>query len=174
MKVAIVFDSLTGNTAIIAKAVRDGCKGAEVVFFGPPPPEGVEADLYFIGSWTNRGMPSGGITAFLKSLRGKRVALFGTAGMGGNRAYFSVLAERADTLLASDNTVTDTFYCCGKMPESVRERYEEMLREQPDNEMPRHMIENFDRALSHPDEADRRAAADFARKAVSSATEEKR
>ena len=174
MNVAIVFDSVTGNTETIAKAIRDGCKGAEVAFFGPPPPQGVEADLYFIGSWTNKGTPSEKITAFLKALHGKRAALFGTAGMGGNSAYFSSLAERAGTLLASDNTVTDTYYCCGKMPGSVRERYEAMLREQPDNEMLRHMIENFDRALSHPDEADRRAAADFARKAVASAMEENR
>lgn len=44
--------------------------------------------------------------------------------------------------------------CQGKMPQSVRERYVKM-KEQP-NHMPNidAMIENFDEALSHPDEND--------------------
>ena len=42
----------------------------------------------------------------------------------------------------------------GKMPLSVRERYEAMLAGNPDDEKIRAMIANFDTALSHPDEND--------------------
>ena len=44
--------------------------------------------------------------------------------------------------------------CQGRMPDSVRERYIKM-KEQPDH-MPNldKLIENFDKALSHPDAAD--------------------
>ena len=38
--------------------------------------------------------------------------------------------------------------CQGKMPMSVRSRYESMLDKEP--ERMREMIENFDEALSHP------------------------
>lgn len=38
--------------------------------------------------------------------------------------------------------------CQGKMPMSVRQRYEQMAQKQPEKFIP--MIENFDQALSHP------------------------
>ena len=53
-----------------------------------------------------------------------------------------------------DNTVIGSFMCQGKMPMSVRQRYENMKKQ------PLHlpnldaMIENFDKALSHPDADD--------------------
>ena len=56
--------------------------------------------------------------------------------------------------------------CQGKMPMSVRARYEKML------ESPEHvpnvsaMIENFDRALSHPDAEDLAALQAAVRSAV--------
>ena len=57
------------------------------------------------------------------------------------------------THLAS-NTIVGEYMCQGKMPQSVRERYMKMKEqpEHPDNlDM---LIENFDRALSHPDADD--------------------
>lgn len=42
--------------------------------------------------------------------------------------------------------------CQGKMPLSVRKRYEGMAEEQPEKVKP--LIENFDRALTHPDDED--------------------
>ena len=56
--------------------------------------------------------------------------------------------------LYSSNTVIGSFMCQGKMPMSVRQRYENMKKQ------PLHllnldtMIENFDKALSHPDADD--------------------
>ena len=42
--------------------------------------------------------------------------------------------------------------CQGKMPMSVRQRYEQMAQKQPERFLP--MIDNFDKALSHPNEQD--------------------
>ena len=56
--------------------------------------------------------------------------------------------------LDGSNTVIGSFMCQGKMPVSVRQRYEAMKAK------PLHipnldaLIENFDKALSHPDAAD--------------------
>ena len=51
-------------------------------------------------------------------------------------------------------TVVGEYMCQGRMPDAVRARYVKM-KEQPDH-MPNldALIENFDRALSHPDAAD--------------------
>ena len=52
--------------------------------------------------------------------------------------------------LEGRGTVVGRFMCQGKMPRAVRDRYAAM------EESPRRtaMLENFDRALSHPDQAD--------------------
>jgi hypothetical protein len=52
------------------------------------------------------------------------------------------------------NTVIGEFMCQGKMPQSVRDRYVKM-KEKPDH-APNldELIQNFDRALSHPDNED--------------------
>lgn len=44
--------------------------------------------------------------------------------------------------------------CQGKMPQSVKKRYEAMQEKAPQDDKIKMMIDNFDRAASHPDEAD--------------------
>ena len=54
----------------------------------------------------------------------------------------------------ASNTVVGTYMCQGRMPQTVRERYLKM-KEQPEH--PTNLdalIENFDRALPHPDAED--------------------
>ena len=84
----------------------------------------------------------------------KKIFLFGTAGFGGSEAYFKRILDKTKESLDASNTVVGEFMCQGKMPQSVRERYEKM-KEQPDH-MPNidAMIENFDKALAHPDDND--------------------
>ena len=94
MKIAIVYASETGNTAQIAQAIREGCQGHEIVAFGPLPRDVGEAELIFVGSWTDKGTCAPAVKEFLQGLHGKRVALFGTAGFGGSDAYFDQLAAR--------------------------------------------------------------------------------
>ena len=56
--------------------------------------------------------------------------------------------------LDESNTVIGTYMCQGKMPMTVRQQYEKMLQQPnhaPNLEM---LIENFDKALAHPDAAD--------------------
>lgn len=55
-----------------------------------------------------------------------------------------------------------SFYCQGKMPPSVRARYEALLRDNPGDKRAATSIENFDAALSHPDRADLEKAKSWA------------
>ena len=107
-----------------------------------------------VGFWTDKGKADESTSDFLKQLRGKRVFLFGTAGFGGSEEYFNKILKAVQKDLHSSNTVIGSFMCQGKMPMSVRQRYENMKKQ------PLHlpnldaMIENFDKALSHPDADD--------------------
>ena len=75
-------------------------------------------------------------------------------GFGGSEEYFNKILKAVQKDLHSSNTVIGSFMCQGKMPMSVRQRYENMKKQ------PLHlpnldaMIENFDKALSHPDADD--------------------
>ena len=51
----------------------------------------------------------------------------------------------------SSNSVVGEYMCQGKMPPSVRERYMKMKVQPEHPENIDALIENFDRALSHPD-----------------------
>ena len=171
MKIAIIFASRTGNTAAVARAIREGCAGHEIVAFGPPPAEVGEAELIFAGSWTDRGTCAPEVGEFLRTLHGKTVALFGTAGFGLSESYFASLGDRFKGELPADNRAVDAWFCPGKMPPEVRERYEAQLKERPGDKRLENMLQAYDHALTHPDGADLESARAFARSILEKAGE---
>ena len=171
MKIAIIFASQTGNTAAVARAIREGCAGHEIVAFGPPPAEVGEAELIFAGSWTDRGTCAPEVGEFLRTLHGKTVALFGTAGFGLSESYFASLGDRFKGELPADNRAVDAWFCPGKMPPEVRERYEAQLKERPGDKRLENMLQAYDHALTHPDGADLESARAFARSILEKAGE---
>ena len=126
MKYAIVFSSQTGNTKQLAEVVSSVLPQADLCFFGSPSQEALQAERLFIGFWTDKGRCNQEIIDFLKTLKGKEVFLFGTAGFGGSQEYFDKILSSVQKCLAASNTVIGTYK----------------------------MIENFDTAVSHPDETD--------------------
>ena len=150
MSYAVVFSSRTGNTELLAKAIREELGAEGCVYFGMPDAEALKADTLYVGFWTDKGTCDGASAAFLSTLEGKRVFLFGTAGFGGAQTYFDQILASAAKNLPESAVEIGRFMCQGKMPETVRQRYEAM------EESPRRqaMLENFDQARSHPDAAD--------------------
>ena len=85
MKALVVYDSLYGNTAEIAKAIGSGITGeVKVLAVGEVQPSDLEAlDLLIVGAPTQAGRPSQPMQAFLKELpntvvEGVNVAAFDT------------------------------------------------------------------------------------------------
>ena len=99
-------------------------------------------------------------------MRNRKIFLFGTAGFGGSESYFQAILDKTKAFVDDSNTVIGTYMCQGKMPLSVRERYMKM-KEQPDH-MPNidAMVENFDKALSHPDADDLKKLANLVSEAI--------
>lgn len=161
MKIAIIYKSLTGNTRLVAEAMEAALKNHDVVYVGEPQ-EGTDADLYLVGSWTDKGNCAKEIAAFLEKLEGKQIAIFGTAGFGGSAEYYNTLFARVKAQVPSSNQVLGQFFCQGKMPMSVRDRYVSMMKEHPEDKNLEVNIRNFDEALSHPSEADLKEAAAWA------------
>lgn len=89
MKTQVLYKSRTGNTEKLAKAIFETIPGKNkdiAPFLGQT--DYNMGDLYFIGFWTDRGSASMDVLDYLGSLQGKRIALFGTCGMGQSPEYY--------------------------------------------------------------------------------------
>lgn len=151
---SVVFSSSTGNTKLLADAIDEALPKENRDYFGEIIPEVPESEMLYVGFWTDRGNADKTALEFLQRLKNKKVFLFGTAGFGGSEDYFKKILANAESALDGSNTVAGEFMCQGKMPQAVRERYMSM-KAQPNPPANLDMlIENFDRALSHPDAED--------------------
>ena len=152
MKYAIVYSSKTGNTAALADRLHDILPHEHCVYFGDTSHYSPDlgADLIFAGFWTDKGSCDESIAQFLKTLTNQKVFLFGTAGFGGSPEYFEQILKRVSENLGENTQLVGSYMCQGKMPQAVRDRYEAM------EESPRRtaMLQNFDQAVSHPDQQD--------------------
>ena len=152
MKIAIIYKSNTGNTKIIAEEIGKNL-GNKVTYIGEPK-EKIKADVYFVGSWTDKGDCVKEISEFLKKLNNKKIAYFSTCGFGGSEEYYEKLFKRVRININETNEMLGYFICQGKMPISVRQRYVDLIKEHPEDKNLEVSIRNFDEALKHPNETD--------------------
>ena len=75
MNIAIIYSSITGNTKIIAETIKESLQKENIVYFGNPTEDLPEADIYIIGSWTDKGNPTDEIIMFLKKLKVKKLLI---------------------------------------------------------------------------------------------------
>ena len=157
MTYAIIYSSRTGNTKLLADGIRSVLPAETCMYFGPVSGAGREAaraDVVFAGFWTDKGSCDEGMAEFLRGIVGKDVFLFGTAGFGGSGEYFSSIMGNVGKYLDESCHLAGTFMCQGQMQPAVRERYEGMVGMGGNGDRVREMIENYDRALGHPNEGD--------------------
>ena len=110
--------------------------------------------MIYIGFWTEKGDADSLTIEFLKQLKNKKIFLFGTAGYGESEKYFKNIINNVKRNIDSSNIIIGTFMCQGKMPLSVRTRYEKMKQQNNLSINVDNLITNFDKALSHPNEKD--------------------
>lgn len=152
MKIAVVYQSVTGNTKKVANHIAAALP--ETVYVGTPDAAPVDCDLYFVGSWTDKGDCAKEIAVFLSSLQGKKVALFGTAGFGGSVQYYDQLIERFQKHLPDTCVCLGGWLCQGEMPEAVKSRYVSLLQAHPEDQKIKASLENFEAAKGHPSQED--------------------
>ena len=150
MKYAIVYSSKTGNTGRLAQTLKETLPPEDCLYCGGPDARALEAEVLYVGFWTDKGTCDVETAAFLRTVTNQQVFLFGTAGFGGAPEYFAQILHRVEETLPAGARVIGRYMCQGRMPAGVRRRYEAM-EESGKRQM---LLDNFDRALSHPDQAD--------------------
>lgn len=113
-----------------------------------------DADVVFVGFWCDKGSCSTAVQHFLQGLAGKRVFLFGTCGFGESDEYFAQILDRVRAYLPADAQYIGGAMCQGKMGMGVKRRYEGMLEKDPENAQALMLIDNWNKAQSHPNEDD--------------------
>ena len=151
---SIVYSSSTGNTKKLADTIYAVLAKENCDYFGVPKEGGLYSEMLYIGFWTDKGNADKSTLTLLSTLKNKKIFLFGTAGFGGSEAYFQKILNHVKQSIDSSNSVVGEYMCQGKMPQAVKDRYLRM-KEQPEHPANLDMLlENFDRALPHPDTAD--------------------
>ena len=130
-----------------------------------------EADVVFVGFWCDKGSCSPAVQHFLQGLAGKRVFLFGTCGFGESDEYFAQILDRVRAYLPADAQYIGGAMCQGKMGMGVKRRYEGMLEKDPENAQARMLIDNWNKAQSHPNEDDVSRIAAAAKEALEGISE---
>ena len=102
----------------------------------------------------------------LSALHGKRVFLFGTCGFGADQSYYQQIVDRVTSNLAEDAELAGWAMCQGKMGPAVKQRYEAMLEQDPENARFKMLLDNWVAAKDHPTKEDLDNMAAAAKKAV--------
>lgn len=167
MDYLVVYASKTGNTEKIAMAIFNALPGKSKDVQRVEEVNG-EADTYFVGFWNNRGTCSGEIVELLSSLKGKKVALFGTCGMGGSQEYFDRVVNQVEAFVPDDCQYLGSFMCAGKMPPQILEKYKQMQKIN-DNPQVRMMIKAYEEGMLHPNTEDFEHAREFVERVLGEA-----
>lgn len=164
----VIYSSTTGNTKAVATAIFNALPGTSKELCDIRDYHyDKEAKLYFIGFWTNRGSCDINILSLLSALHEKKVALFGTCGMGRNAAYYHNIANNVSAFLSEDCEYLGSYLCQGRMPEEILQKYETLQKENPaEAESISLMIQNFNEAATHPNEEDFTHAQNFVTKVL--------
>lgn len=152
---SIVYSSRTENTKKLAVTIHKVLPSDSCFYYGTI--DNVKdklSNIIYIGFWTERGNADSLTIEFLKKLKNKKIFLFGTAGYGGSEDYFRNIINNVKKNIDSSNILIGTFMCQGKMPLAVKERYENMAKQNNSSVDIDKLIRNFEEALSHPDVTD--------------------
>lgn len=180
MTCSMVVNSKSGNTRMVSGAIKRALQAAGVEFVhaaalsDDADPEQVmneaqgacAADTVFVGFWCDKGTCSPSVAALLSALHGKRVFLFGTCGFGASEEYFNQIVDRVSSNLADDAELVGWAMCQGKMGPAVKQRYEAMLEQEPENARFKMLLDNWVAAKDHPTKEDLDNMAAAAKKAV--------
>lgn len=113
---SILFSSMTGNTKELADAIREILPEETLDYFGLCKDADPQSEILYIGFWTDKGTADEATTTLLKSLRNKKIFLFGTAGFGGSEEYYQKVLHNVRENIDPSNQIVGEYMCQGKMP----------------------------------------------------------
>ena len=164
MRTLVVYSSLSGNTKKVAEAVSQVLPGCDLIPVEDASADMEAYDLIAVGWWAAKGAPDAKTREWLKGVRNRRLAFFGTLGALPDSAHAKDCMASAEALAmepARGNTVLGSWMCQGRIDPKVIDVMRKLA-------LPIHQDllkhpERFEEAAKHPDENDCRSAQEFFR-----------
>jgi flavodoxin len=153
MRTLIVYSSLTGNTKMVAEAIREVFGDEADIFPVEREPAADGYDLVAVGFWVDRGTADQKTQAYLRKLKNKKVALFATLGAYPDSAHARDSLANAASLLEDGNQMIGDFICQGKVDPKLVEGFENLPEGHPHAMNPERAA-RLREAAKHPDRAD--------------------
>lgn len=172
MKSIIVYSSVTGNTKKVAEAVAAVFPQTVDLYTVETAPPADAYDLIALGFWVDRGTADQKAQAYLRTIHGKKVALFATLGAYPDSDHAVKSMANAAALLTEDNELLGTFICQGKVTPRLVDKFKDFPPGHPHAMTPEREARHRE-AAKHPDTNDLQTVqilfAEYLARAVASA-----
>ncbi|WP_107788388.1 flavodoxin family protein [Campylobacter concisus] len=163
MKSIVIYTSKSGNTKKIAEAVASELSCKAINFVDASELNLSEFDFIALGYYIDQGSPEKEFKKFItQNVKDKKMGFFITLGADVPSAHATQAIEQGRELFAQNgNEVLRTFICQGAIATEVIEQLKKLGKAMPDD--PRfaltpERLERWERAKTHPDETDIKAA----------------
>ncbi len=155
MKSLIVYSSRTGNTRAVAEAIKEVIPSPCDIKAVEDAPDPEAYDFIAMGYWVDKGMPDAKAKAYMKTIKGKKVGLFGTLGAYPDSEHGDDCRAKAAELMEG-NELLGQFLCQGKVDPKVLEMMAKKFSDQ--HPMTEERKARIEEARKHPNETDFSAA----------------
>jgi len=154
IKMLIVYSSRTGNTKMVADAIREELGGDAGFYPMKEAPSPDAYDLLIIGFWVNRGTADPSTLKYIENIRNKRIVLFATLGAYPDSDHAGKSMESVVEVLEGENEILGTFMCQGKIDPRLLEKYKTSQVMNKNHPMTSERRARHAEAAKHPDEKD--------------------
>lgn len=155
MKTLVAYSTLTGNTKMVAKSIFDTIKGEkELICLNEN--NNIDTDKFdtiIVGYWVDKGDIDKLAKTFIKSLKNKNLAVFGTLGAEPESDHGKKVSAKVDRFCAKNNKYSGGFMCQGKVDPKLIEK----MKKFPLNivhPLNPERLARLEEAKKHPDEYD--------------------
>lgn len=155
MKSLVVYSSLTGNTKKVGEAIAEVLAPNCDIYKVEDNPDFTEYDLVAVGYWVDKGTADAKATAYLKSIRNSKVAVFATLGAEADSPHAVSSLQNGIDMLDSSNEVVGKFICQGKIDPKLLEFMRQHFGTKGGfHSVDEKRLERHRKASTHPDEQD--------------------
>lgn len=162
----VFYSSKTGNTKKLALAIADSINQKAININDDCV---CDDEMLFLGFWVDKGEIDEDAKKFLSALKGKKIALFFTAGVEKENDYVKEMMKKYIDEVSVNNKALGCFMSQGKISDEIIAKSKELALKNPDN--PRYAIteqrqKRWNESAKHPSEQDLNDAKEFAKNII--------
>lgn len=161
MKSIVVVSSLTGNTLKVAGAIAYALDPEKEAVKVEENPDVSGYDLVVVGAWIDKGTADDKAKEFIKTVKGKKVAIFATLGAYADSDHAKKCLENIAALFDESNEIVGSFICQGAVSYKMIDMMSKMFPEGHPHAMDEKRRKRLADGASHPDAQDLKNAGEY-------------